>query len=61
MCLLGIAYVPDSSVLPWKVLLPSNLVEAKISSNAITTISNGVYSLSGIIKLDPTHTSETKS
>ena len=61
MCLLGIAYVADNSVLPWRVLLPSNLVEAEISSNAITTVSNGVYSLSGIIKLDPTHTSETKS
>ena len=57
---LRIAHVLGSSVFPWGVSLPGDLFEAEISSNAITTISNGAYSLSGIIKLDPTHTSETK-
>ena len=49
MCLLGTAYVPDSSILPWGVSLPSNLLKVGTSSNAITTISNRAYSLLGII------------
>ena len=58
--LLGIAYVPDSSVLPWGVSLLGDLLEVEISSNVITTVSNRAYSLSRIITLDPTYTSETK-
>ena len=61
MYLLGIAHDLGSSVLPWGLLLPSHLLEVGINSNAITTISKGAYSLSGIIKLDPIHTSETRS
>ena len=53
-------YLPSGSVLPWGVLLPTNLLEAEISSKATTTVSNKIYSMSGIITSDPTHTSETR-
>ena len=50
----------SSSVMPWETSLPSNLLEARINSNAIDTISKEAYSLSRIIKLGPTHTNETR-
>ena len=59
--LFGTACDLDSLVLPWGVSLLSNLLEAGTSSNTITIVSNEAYSFSGIIKLDPTHTSETKT
>ena len=55
-----ITYLPSGSILPWEVSLLDDLLEAEISSNATTTVSNGIYSMSGIITLDPTHMSETK-
>ena len=61
MYLLGTGNDLDSSVLPWGLSLPSHLLEAGISSNAITIVSKGAYSLLGIIKSDPTHMSETRS
>ena len=59
--LLEIACDLGSLVLPWGVLLQSNLLEVGTSSNAITTIFDESYSLLGIIKLDPIHTSETRT
>ena len=53
-------YLPSGLVLPWGVFLPDDLLEAEISSNATITVSNGIYSMSGIITSDPTHTSETR-
>ena len=58
--LLKTTYFSSGSVLPWGVLLPGDLLEAEISSNATTTISNGIYSMSRIITLDPTHIRETR-
>ena len=52
-------YLPSGSVLPLEVSLPSNLLEAEISSKATTTVSNKIYSMSGIITSNPTHASET--
>ena len=40
------------------VSLLINLLEAGTSSNAITIVANEAYSLVGMIKSDPTHTSE---
>ena len=57
MCLLETTHVPSSSVLPWRVLLLSNLLEVGTSSNAITIVSNRAHSLLGIIKIGP-HTHE---
>ena len=50
-----------NSVLPWGVLLPSNLLEVGTSSNAITTIFNEAHSLARMIKSDPTHTSVART
>ena len=61
MRLLETTHVPDNLVLPYGVSLLGDLLEAEISFNAITTVSNGAYSLSRIIKLDPTHMSEARS
>ena len=38
----------------------SNLLEAGTNSNAISIVSKEAYSLSRIIKLGPTHMSETR-
>ena len=53
--LLRIAHDLGSSVLPWGILLPSNLLEAGTSPNATISVFNEAYSLPGIIKLDHTH------
>ena len=58
--MLEIEYLPCCSVLPLGVLLLDNLLEAKISSKATTSISNEIDSMSGIITSDPTHTSEIR-
>ena len=55
MPLLGTTYVLGNSVLPWGISLPGDLLEVELSSNAITIASSGVYSLSRVITLDPTH------
>jgi len=53
-------YLPSGSVFPWGVSLLSDLLETEISSNAITTVSNEIYSMSGMITSDPTHTGEER-
>ena len=58
--LLGAARNLGSLVLSWGISLPSNLLEAGTSSNAITIVSKETHSLLGIIRSGPTHTSETR-